>query len=123
MLTPQLQKRILVTKEAMQEGCRKLQNCCRKFALLQFSGDGGASQNTYFSSEKLNKREIFCQQDQVLVRPSNRIPRNSGKFRIPHKKLIFEGDESGEGDNGYKGVEGNRGNIDVLIVISLVSLE
>ena len=59
----------------------------------------------------------------ALGRASNRVPRNSGKFKIPHKKLIFEGDESGEGDKGYKGVEGNCGNIDVLIVISLVSLE
>ena len=31
MLTPRLQRGILVKKEAMQEGCRKLQNCCRKF--------------------------------------------------------------------------------------------
>ena len=32
MLTPQLQRRILIEKEAMQEGCRKLQNCCCKFS-------------------------------------------------------------------------------------------
>ena len=46
MFTRQLQRWIPVKKEAMQEGGRKLQNCCRKFALLQFSGDGGASKNT-----------------------------------------------------------------------------
>ena len=121
MFTRQLQRWIPVKEEAMQEGCWKLQNCCRKFALLQFSGDGGAWQNTLFC-----KCDILFQQDQVhlaLGRASNRIPRSSGKFKIPHKKLIFEGDESGEGDKGYKGIEENRGNIDVLIVISLVSRE